>query len=86
MRHWKLAVPVGVWATILASYSFGAQPMPAQIAVAAGQTDLKILDSAKLSLPETAREAYSVKAMTTDHQILQLTLDGSGQVVPGGRG
>jgi len=83
MRHLAVVLPVGGLAAILASPAFGAPPLPVQIAVAAGRSDLTVLNTAKMSLPETGREAYSIKAVTADGKLQQLTVDGAGNPADG---
>lgn len=84
MRDWQGMLPIGVLAALVAGPAFGAAPTSAQIAAAAGQPVLTVLNTAKLSLPETGIEAYGIKAMTADGQIQQLTMDGSGNIVAEG--
>src|SRR5262249_11832540 len=58
--------------------AFAASPSAAQISTALGRSDVIITHAAKIRLPETAVEAYDVKAVTSDGRTWQFTTDGEG--------
>jgi len=78
MRDFAVVLPIGGLAAILTNPAFGAVPAAAQIAAAAGRSDLTVLNMRRLPLPETGREAYEIKARTADGKFQSLTVDGAG--------